>query len=130
MLYTKRRSRPRKKKRTYIGLRSLEFKKRVSLHKTDFAYKKYKESTKLSNYIWNLKENNIKYELKWEILKKTKQIRNGDIMCRLCTQEIRSILKNHDAPLNSRNEMMGKCRHKKQFLLKNWKKKKEKDDKS
>ena len=39
-----------KDKRTYIGLTSMEFKK-VSLHKTDFTNKKYKEATKLSNYI-------------------------------------------------------------------------------
>ena len=39
-------------RKTYIGLTSMEFKKRISEHKTDFKYKKYKEPTKLSTYIY------------------------------------------------------------------------------
>ena len=69
------------------------------------------------------KRKNINFKIQWEIMKKTKNIRNGDKMCRLCIEEIRSIFKNNDAPLNSRNELMNKCRHSKQYLLKNWKKK-------
>ena len=58
-----------KERKTYIGLTSSEFKKRVSAHKTDFKHKKYKESTKLSKY-WDLKENNINFKISWKIVKK------------------------------------------------------------
>ena len=109
--------------KTYIGLTSSEFKKRVSSHKTDFNHVKYKESTKLSKYIWNLKEKNTKFEIKWNIVKKVNKIKNGDKMCRLCASEVNFILKNKNSPLNSRNELMNKCRHCSQFLLANWKKK-------
>ena len=77
----------------------------------------------MSNYIWNLKENNINFNINWKIIKRVGETKNGDRMCRLCTQEIRSILKNKDSPLNSRNELMNKCRHRNKFLLKNWKRK-------
>ena len=52
-----------KERKTYIGLTSMEFKKRLSKHKTDFSYKKYKKSTKLSNYIWKLKEAKTNYKI-------------------------------------------------------------------
>ena len=105
----------------------MEFKKRISKHKTDFTYKKYKESTKLSNYIWKLKEKKTNYEINWKVLRKVKKNRNGDKICKLCMHEIMAILKNKDHPLNSRNEIMNTCRHKKQFLLKNWKRKQKQD---
>ena len=41
-------------------------------------------------------------------------------MCRLCTQEVRYILRNNDSPLNSRNELINNRR---KYLLDNWKKK-------
>ena len=110
-----------KESKTYIGLTSLEFKQRLSKHKTDFKYKKYKESTKLSNHIWNLKDNNQKFEIKWTILKKIKPTNVSDKICRLCASEVNFILKNKNCPLNSTNELMNKCRHRKQFLLANWK---------
>ena len=112
-----------KERKTYIGLTALEFKKRVANHKSDFKHKKNKESTKLSNYIWSLKENNINFKIDWKIIKRVGETRNGDRMCRLCTYEIKSILKNKDSPLNTRNELMNKCRHRNKFLLKNWKRK-------
>ena len=100
----------------------MEFKKRWYNHKSDFAHKKHKESTKLSNYIWDLKEKNIEFKINWKIKKKVPKIKNGDRICKLCTQEIITIFKNKENLLNSRNEVMNKCRHRNQFLLKNWKK--------
>ena len=105
--------------KTYIGLTSSEIKKRVSSHNSDFKHAKNKDSTKLSKHIWDLKENNINYEIKWNVIKKVNKLKNGDKMCRLCTQEVRYILRNKDSPLNSRNELMNKCRHRRKYLLDN-----------
>ena len=60
-----------KERKTYIGLTSMEIKKRISKHRTDFSHKKYQEATKLSNYIWKLKEKNIDYKINWKIIKKS-----------------------------------------------------------
>ncbi len=80
-----------------------------------------KEDTELSKYIWKLKENNTKFELKLKILKKVKSIRNGGKFCRLCTTEAKMIINNKKGPLNARKEIMKKCRHRAKLLLKNWK---------
>lgn len=70
--------------KTYIQITSLEFKQRVSKHGTDFKHRKYKESTKLSKHIWDIKDKNEKYEIRWSILKRVKRTENGDKTCRLC----------------------------------------------
>ena len=113
-----------KETKTYIGLTSMEFKQRWYKHRSDFLHKENKDSTRLSSYIWNLKDNNIKFEIKWNIIKKVNPIKNGDKICRLCTSEAELIMKSKDNQLNKRTEVMNKCKHRNQFLLKNWKKKK------
>ena len=118
----------KKEKRTYIGLTSMEFKKRFYSHRSDFEHKKDKDSTKLSSYIWTLKDNKINFEINWKILRKVGKLSNGDKICRLCTLEARMIMKNKNAPLNKRSEIMNKCRHKNKFLLKNWIRKRKKPD--
>ena len=70
---------------------------------------------------------NINHQINWKIIKKVNETRNGDKTCRLCINEIKSILENKDSPLNSRTEIMNKCRHRNKFLLKNWKSKQKKD---
>ena len=42
-------------------------------------------------------------------------------MCRLCITEASIIMTNKKGRLNKRTEVMNKCRHQNQFLLKNWK---------
>ena len=111
--------------RSYIGLTSLEFKQRFYKHRSDFKHKKQKDSTRLSKYIWNLKDNNIEYSIDWSILRKTKKTNNGDKICSLCIMEAKLIMENKQGPLNKRTEIMSKCRHRNKFLLKNWKKKKD-----
>ena len=108
---------------TYIGLTENEFKKRYYQHRSDFNNGK-KDKTELSKYVCGLKEKNIEHEISWNILKKVTKPRNGNKMCRLCTTEAAMIIKNKKGQLNSRNEIMHKCRHQNKFLLKNWKERK------
>ena len=112
--------------RTYIGLTGNEFKKRWYRHKESLNKERYKDDTELSKHIWKLKENNITYNLKWDIMKKVKKIKNGAKSCRLCLTEALEIMKNRENPLNKRNEVMGACRHRNKFTLRNWQTEKEK----
>ena len=112
--------------RTYIGLTANEFKTRWYQHRHDFSNKNKMDSTELSKYIWNLKNNNIKFELKWRIIRKVTEMKNGNQMCRLCLTEANMIIKNKTG-LNKRNEIFNKCRHQNKFLLKNWKAKDKKN---
>ena len=60
-----------KNKKVYFGSRQGAFKQRYYNHKTSFTHKKYKHSTSLSNYVWEIKNRQgIDPILKWEIVKK------------------------------------------------------------
>ena len=107
--------------RTYIGLTSSEFKKRHSSHKTDFKYEKYRNSTTLSEYIWKNKDENKEYEINWNIIDTSKELRNGQKECKLCLKESLAILKNKKGNgMNKRTEILNTCRHASKFLLKKW----------
>ena len=74
--------------------------------------------TKLSKHIWDLKDNNIPYETKWSILAKAKTFNPVTKKCRLCLKEVYYILyRPETASLNSRSEVFGWCRHRKQLTL-------------
>ena len=57
----------------YLGSTSTTLKNIYNNHKASFNNKLKRHNTELSNYIWELKETNTKYNLKWEILFRTKQ---------------------------------------------------------
>ena len=56
----------------YIGSTTTTFKNRYNNHKASFNNKLERHNTELSNYIWELKETNTNYNLKSEILCRTK----------------------------------------------------------
>ena len=46
-------------KKFYLGVRETPFKQRFGNHKPDFQYPKYRNSTELSKYVWELKDAHI-----------------------------------------------------------------------
>ena len=78
--------------------------------------------TELSKHIWNLKQKNIVYSIKWKILKRAKSYSNVSKRCNLCLWEKYFIIcKPNMATLNRQNELVSTCRHANRFLLKNFK---------
>ena len=59
---------PEPETHTYVGLTATKFKARLSNHETSFNNGKHRNATTLSNFIWNLKEKDIEYSLKWKKL--------------------------------------------------------------
>ena len=111
-------------KKVYIGLTEKEFKTRWNSHKLSLNNTKYKNSTSLSSYVWDLKENhNIMPNLKWSIVKHAKSYTNNARSCSLCLREKFEILfyDNKNELLNKRSELISKCRHMNKFLLANYK---------
>ena len=105
---------------TYIGLTGDTFKARYSAHKSSFKHEKYRTATTLSQKIWELKESNIDYTLTWSILKKAHTYKGGGrAKCDLCLTEKLEILKRSGDKgcLNSRTELLSKCRHRRAFTL-------------
>ena len=104
---------------SYTGLAGNTFKERFYGHNGNINNKD-QTGTKLSQYIWYLKDNNIPYDTKWSILKKAKTFNPVTKKCRLCLMEVYCILyKPESASLNSRTEVFGWCRHRKQWSLEN-----------
>ena len=92
----------------------------VSVDKS-FNNENYKKETTLSTYIWDLKENDQQYNLKWEIIAKCSPYKCGTNRCSVCSTEKLLIMKYKNLPsinlLNVRSEILNKCRHKSKFKL-------------
>ena len=77
-----------------------------------------KHCTALSKYIWNLKDINANFSLKWKIIKRCKTYSARTKRCNLCLHEKLIIIRHPEmATLNSRSELLSSCRHRKKHLL-------------
>ena len=103
---------------TYVGITEGSFKSRYNNHTSTFRNPKRKHSTALSRYIWNLKDTNANFSLKWKIMKRCKAYSGRTKRCSLCLHEKLFIIRHPEmATLNSRNELISSCRHRKKHLL-------------
>ena len=103
----------------YIGLKVNTFKERLHKHKNLFRYESKKNSTELSNFVWENKHGNTETSLEWKILDKAKSYALGSGKCILCLKY--HILFSKLNLLNSRSELVTKCRHENKFYLSNYK---------
>ena len=97
------------------------FKDRYYKHQFDFQTPDQRISTKLSSYIWDLKDAGTSYKIKWDIVRRAYPYSAVSGRCDLCTAEKYEIIFNpQSATLNSRNELFSACRHKRTlYLVKN-----------
>ena len=103
---------------TYVGLCSTPFWQRYANHKTSFSNQKHRNETTLSSFIWDLKEKNINFTLKWRVIDRGKPYNPVSGDCQLCLKEkFIIIFKPEISTLNSRNELGSNCRHKPHSLL-------------
>ena len=109
---------PEPEKHTYVGLTATKFKARLSNHKTSFNNGKYRNATTLSNFIWNLKEKDIEYSLKWKKLDQAAPFTPITGKCNLCTLEkYYLIFQPEICTLNKSDELNNFCLHKNSKLL-------------
>ena len=105
----------------YLGSCETSFKTRFYNHTKSFNNETYKKETKLSTYIWDLKENEEEYKIEWEIIAKCNPYKCGTNKCNICSTEKLLIMEYNNIPsinlLNMRNEILNKCRHKSKFKL-------------
>ena len=108
-----------RKEETYVGLTEGTFKTRYANHTSSFRNPKQKSATELSKYIWSLKESNTQFSVKWRIIKRCKPYSNLTKRCNLCLYEKFVIICHPElCSLNSRNELISTCRHRKKTLIK------------
>ena len=105
---------------SYVGLTKNEFKQRLANHNQSFKNEAHKHQTELAKHIWNLKDNNINFTIKWKILKYANAYSNVSKRCNLCIMEKYFIICHPKmASLNKKNELISACRHAANFKLKN-----------
>ena len=73
-------------KKFYLGVSETPFKERFRNHKKEFAHKKYRNSTELSKYIWQLKDANITPIVTWKVVAKVFSDTKINF-CKLCLTE-------------------------------------------
>ena len=104
----------------YYGASDGEFKFRYNNHTKSFRNRGYEHETELSKHIWELKDNNTEFYLKWSIAAYASPYRCGTRRCDFCLTEkyiiARAEQKNF---LNKRTELISKCRHRNKYILKN-----------
>ena len=90
---------------------------------TSFRNENKKKSTESSKYFWELKDNNIQHNLKWCIASKARPYVCGSRKCDLCLTEKLTIIKaDPESLLNTRDELVSKCKHMNKFTLSCFKK--------
>lgn len=106
------------KEETYVGLTAGSFKTRFNNHNYSFRNPTHKNSTELSKHIWKLKDANVQHSIKWKIVKKCRAYSSKSKKCNLCLYE-KFIIVCHPnlCTLNSRNELISTCRHRRKYLL-------------
>ena len=102
----------------YIGLTENTFKQRFNAHKHTFRHTKHENSTELSKYIWQLKRQNKEFNINWSICNTTQPYSNETKRCDLCLSEKLCIINAYKPNLlNSRSELISKCRHENKFYI-------------
>ena len=102
----------------YIGMAATTFKLRYNNHNSTFNNLHLQNSTKLSSHIWQLRTDNLQYNVKWSILSVQPPFDPGSNKCQLCLMEKAAILySNKESLLNKRHEIFSKCIHRKYHLL-------------
>ncbi len=102
----------------YIGLTEGTFKTRYNGHQQSFNHEKYRHSTELSKKAWSLKDVNKEFKISWAVRKKAHAFSGGPGECDLCLTEKLFILTDTSKNfLNTRKELVSKCRHKNKHLL-------------
>ena len=104
--------------KTYYGCTGRPFKKRYYDHKNALSNRDSSKQTTLSKHIWELKDKNVEHRIKWSIKARAATYKGGARYCNLCLSEKLTILMaDQESTLNSRSEILGKCRHKWKYCL-------------
>ena len=107
----------------YIGMTEHSFKTRYNNHKLSFKHRKHSHDTVLSKYIWDLKDDNTDFSIKWSIITRASSYRGNPSRCNLCVMEKLCILSaDRCTLLNKRSELVTKCRHENKFYAANQRK--------
>ena len=103
---------------SYIGMTGGTFKQRFNAHQSSFRIKDKENETKLSKAVWELKDKGAEPKVIWKHVISAPSYTPLIGRCILCLREKEQILYYKEgATLNSRNEVISNCRHRRKFKL-------------
>ena len=103
---------------TFVGLTEGTFKSRYLNHASTFGNDNKTNAIELSKYVWTLKNSSVNYSILWKVLQSCKSYSAKFERCNLCLHEKYLIIFHPElSALNTRNELVSTCRHRKKYLL-------------
>ena len=96
---------------------SVYFKRRFANHKKSFNIERYEAETELSKEVWCLKRRNLTPHVSWRIVRECPPFNRASMKCNLCLSEKAEIALHDGELLNSRTELISKCRHVNKYTL-------------
>ena len=109
------------KERQYTGVTEPPWKQRFRNHKSSFSNAEKRTESCLSKYVWKCKDEGLEPIIRWSIVSRSYPYRCGSRKCDLCLTEklsiLRSVSTDPESTLNSRSELLNKCRHSLKFKL-------------
>ena len=97
-------------------MRKHSFKTRYINQRRSFEHSSHSQNTVLSKYIWDLKDSNTDFSIKWSIVTQANSYKGTLSRCNLCLTEKLCILSSEKSTLlNKRSELVTKCRHENKF---------------
>ena len=103
----------------YIGMVENDFRTRFNNHKLSFRNQNHSHDTVLSKYIWELKNSDTTYDIKWCIIKTANAYKGNLSCCNLCLSEKLCILTACDTILNKWSKLVTKCHQENKFFTTN-----------
>ena len=111
---------PGYKEKVHLGVSETRFKVRYGNHKQLFTEQHHKNDTELSEEYCKVKQLNGTRRIKWKALNKCHAYNQKKRQCILCLNEKYEIAcYKGDNLWNKRTEILGTCRHRKKYKLKN-----------
>ena len=98
-----------------FGISETEFKFKYNNHTMSFRNRTHENDSKLSKFIWSLKDQNKEFDIKWSIFKKSSRSKS----CNLCLLKklVISNFKEKERLLNKWLNLVSKCRHEINILI-------------
>ena len=107
---------------TYTRVTENRFKDRSDGHRSSFTNEDHPNPNTLSTHVWDLKQRDQNYEIKWSIVDRASDFNPTTRKCRLCLKEkFYIIFQPEGATLNRRSELFTTCRHRLRLTLANTK---------
>ena len=101
----------------YVGISAPEWKKRLGNHKLSFNNRKYAKC-EIAKEVWRIKDQGGNYNIDWSIIGHAAAYNPVSNKCNLCLSEMLHINENVDNLINTRKELVKKCRqHRNKFTL-------------